>query len=57
MLAELRSHAGFGLGRAIGRAFPPLRGLLQPPIVERGWADKADSRPPLRGPGGWGGDW
>src|SRR5208282_1653625 len=25
----------------------------QPP-VERGWADKADSRPPLRGPGGWG---
>ena len=28
----------------------------QPP-VERGWADKADSRPPLRGPGGWGGDW
>ena len=25
--------------------------------VERGWADKADSRPPLRGPGGWGGDW
>src|SRR5208283_3302381 len=31
-------------------------GLLEPP-VERGWADKADSRPPLRGPGGWGGDW
>src|SRR5271157_5600871 len=28
----------------------------QPP-VERGWADKADRRPPLRGPGGWGGDW
>ena len=27
------------------------------PPVERGWADKADSRPPLRGPGGWGGDW
>src|SRR5271157_1107511 len=28
----------------------------QPP-VERGWADKADSRPLLRGPGGWVGDW
>jgi hypothetical protein len=28
----------------------------QPP-VERGWADQADSRPPLRGPGGWVGDW
>ncbi len=27
------------------------------PPGERGWADKADSRPPLRGPGGWGGDW
>src|SRR5271157_1017927 len=27
------------------------------PLVERGWADKADSRPPLRGPGGRGGDW
>ena len=27
------------------------------PSVERGWADKADSRPLLRGPGGWGGDW
>src|SRR5208337_4416246 len=25
--------------------------------VERGWAEKADRRPPLRGPGGWGGDW
>ncbi len=25
--------------------------------VERGWADKADSRPPLRGPGWLGGDW
>src|SRR5208337_178422 len=27
------------------------------PPVERGWADKADSRPPLRGPGGRGSDW
>ena len=27
-------------------------GLLEPP-VERGWADKADSRPGR----GWGGDW
>src|SRR5271165_6550477 len=34
----------------------PKQTRPQPP-VERGWADKADSRPPLRGPGGWGGDW
>ena len=34
----------------------PQQTRPQPP-VERGWADKADSRPPLRGPGGWGGDW
>src|SRR5271166_1415285 len=34
----------------------PKQTRAQPP-VERGWADKADSRPPLRGPGGWGGDW
>ena len=34
----------------------PQANRPQPP-VERGWADKADSRPPLRGPGGWGGDW
>src|SRR5271166_3578496 len=33
----------------------PQQTRPQPP-VERGWADKADSRPPLRGPGGWGGD-
>ena len=31
----------------------PQQTRPQPP-VERGWADKADSRPPLRGPGGWG---
>ena len=34
----------------------PKKMRPQPP-VERGWADKADRRPPLRGPGGWGGDW
>src|SRR5271165_6040873 len=34
----------------------PKQTRPQPP-VERGWADKADRRPPLRGPGGWGGDW
>ena len=34
----------------------PQQTRAQPP-VERGWADKADGRPPLRGPGGWGGDW
>src|SRR5271157_1456365 len=34
----------------------PQQTRPQPP-VERGWADKADRRPPLRGPGGWGGDW
>ena len=34
----------------------PKQTRPQPP-VERGWADKAGSRPPLRGPGGWGGDW
>src|SRR5208282_1601802 len=34
----------------------PKQTRPQPP-VERGWADKADSRPPLRGPGGWGGNW
>ena len=34
----------------------PKQTRPQPP-VGRGWADKADSRPPLRGPGGWGGDW
>src|SRR5271157_3888408 len=34
----------------------PKQTRPQPP-VERGWADKAESRPPLRGPGGWGGDW
>src|SRR5271165_6359406 len=34
----------------------PKQTRPQPP-VERGWADKADGRPPLRGPGGWGGDW
>src|SRR5271157_4043098 len=34
----------------------PKQTRPQPP-VERGWADQADSRPPLRGPGGWGGDW
>ena len=34
----------------------PQQTRPQPP-VERGWADIADSRPPLRGPGGWGGDW
>ena len=34
----------------------PKQSRPQPP-VERGWAEKADSRPPLRGPGGWGGDW
>src|SRR5271157_1142696 len=34
----------------------PKQTRPQPP-VERGWADKADSRPPLRGPGGWAGDW
>src|SRR5271166_5057672 len=28
----------------------PQQTRAQPP-VERGWADKADSRPPLRGPG------
>ena len=33
----------------------PKQTRPQPP-VERGWADKADRRPPLRGPGGWGGD-
>jgi len=31
----------------------PKQTRPQPP-VERGWADKAESRPPLRGPGGWG---
>src|SRR5208337_358305 len=34
----------------------PKQTRPQPPVA-RGWADKADSRPPLRGPGGWGGDW
>src|SRR5271166_439831 len=34
----------------------PKQTRPQPP-VERGWADQADSRPPLRGPGGRGGDW
>src|SRR5271157_5133193 len=34
----------------------PKQTRPQPP-VERGWADQADRRPPLRGPGGWGGDW
>src|SRR5208337_3911217 len=38
------------------RAQNPKQTRPQPP-VERGWADKADRRPPLRGPGGWGGDW
>src|SRR5208283_3638985 len=38
------------------RAQNPEQTRPQPP-VERGWADQADSRPPLRGPGGWGGDW
>src|SRR5208337_3366128 len=33
----------------------PKQTRPQPP-VETGWADKAESRPPLRGPGGWGGD-
>ena len=35
----------------------PYKQTRPQPPVERGWADKADSRPPLRGPGGWGGDW
>src|SRR5208337_4472748 len=35
----------------------PKQTRPQPP-VERCWAERADSRPPLRGPGGWGGgDW
>src|SRR5271166_3157937 len=34
----------------------PKQTRAQPPL-ERGWTDKGDSRPPLRGPGGWGGDW
>ena len=28
-----------------------------PLLKEAGLTNKADSRPPLRGPGGWGGDW
>src|SRR5271157_1266068 len=34
----------------------PKQTRPQPP-AETGWADKAESHPPLRGPGGWGGDW
>src|SRR5271157_1896570 len=34
----------------------PQQTRPQPP-VERGWADKADSRPPLRGARWLGGDW
>ena len=34
----------------------PKQTRRQPP-AETGWADKAESRPPLRGPGGWEGDW
>src|SRR5271157_144393 len=34
----------------------PKQTRPQPPVA-RGCADKADSRPPLQGPGGWGGDW
>src|SRR5208283_5245456 len=34
----------------------PKQTRPQPP-AETGWADQADSRPPLRWPSGWGGDW
>ena len=48
-----------GVGAWAGRRAEHSRrasGLLEPP-VERGWADKADSRPPLRGARWLGGDW
>jgi len=46
------------MGMSLASCIPKCELSVYPqPPVERGWADKADSRPPLRGPGGWGGDW
>ena len=39
------------------RAQNPEQTRHNPLYEKRGWADQADSRTPLRGPGGWGGDW
>jgi hypothetical protein len=36
---------------------PPSKRAHNPLYEKRGWSDQAHSRPPLRGPGGWVGDW